>query len=42
MQPGQPLPGEGMTLGRVRRGIVEGADVEVDLGWPALAFIGER
>src|SRR5205807_4429287 len=41
MQPGQPLVGERLTGRGEAGGIVEGADVQIDLAGPAIALVGE-
>src|SRR6185312_13041796 len=41
MEPDQALAHEGMALGRIRPGIVEGADMDVQFTRPPLAFVGE-
>src|SRR5439155_14187091 len=41
MQPGQPLVGKGVVGRSQARRIVEGADVQMDLARPALAFVGD-
>ncbi len=41
MQPCQPLLGKGMPRRRECCGVIEGADMKVHLGWPAISFIGQ-